>query len=58
MVAGGADGQEGEAGKETLGKLVAFGGVKEFPARVKCANLPWHTLHAALSGVEATVSTE
>jgi nitrogen fixation NifU-like protein len=35
----------------TLGtKLMAFSGVKEFPARVKCANLPWHTLHAALTG--------
>ena len=58
MVAGGVDGQEGEANTEKLGKLVAFGGVKEFPARVKCANLPWHTLHAALSEVEAPVSTE
>jgi nitrogen fixation NifU-like protein len=37
--------------REALGlKLYAFSGVKEFPARVKCANLPWHTLHAALQG--------
>jgi nitrogen fixation NifU-like protein len=40
-----------EPDRATLGaKLVAFAGVKEFPARVKCANLPWHTLHAALTG--------
>lgn len=39
-----------EPDRATLGaKLVAFAGVKEFPARVKCANLPWHTLHAALT---------
>jgi nitrogen fixation NifU-like protein len=38
-----------EPDRTTLGtKLWAFSGVKEFPARVKCANLPWHTLHAAL----------
>jgi nitrogen fixation NifU-like protein len=35
-----------EAG--SLGKLAAFGGVAEFPIRVKCASLPWHTLRAAL----------
>lgn len=40
-----------------LGKLKIFAGVLEFPARVKCASLSWHTLHAALSGEEA-VSTE
>ena len=40
-------------------KLLAFSGVKEFPARVKCANLPWHTLHAALQeGPAEPVSTE
>jgi nitrogen fixation protein NifU and related proteins len=33
---------------EELGKLAAFSGVSEFPARVKCASLAWHTLHAAL----------
>jgi nitrogen fixation NifU-like protein len=39
-----------EPDRQTLGmKLYAFSGVKEFPARVKCANLPWHTLHAALT---------
>ncbi len=41
-----------------LGKLAALSGVREFPARVKCASLCWHTLHAALSSSPATVSTE
>jgi nitrogen fixation NifU-like protein len=40
-----------------LGKLAAFAGVCEFPVRVKCASLPWHTLKAALEGAPAT-STE
>lgn len=40
-----------------LGKLAAFAGVRAFPARVKCANLPWHTLRAALEGQQAA-STE
>ena len=43
--------------RDRLGKLAAFGGVRRFPARVKCANLSWHTLHAALEGGEA-VTTE
>lgn len=44
-----------------LGKLEVFAGVREFPIRVKCATLPWHTFHAALErggDGEATVSTE
>ena len=41
-----------------LGKLAALGGVSEFPARVKCATLCWHTLNAALERGAATVSTE
>jgi len=41
-----------------LGKLAALGGVRAFPARVKCASLCWHTLNAALAGVGAPVSTE
>jgi len=40
-----------------LGKLAALAGVREFPARVKCASLCWHTLNAALTG-GSTVSTE
>jgi len=41
-----------------LGKLAALSGVREFPARVKCASLCWHTLNAALEGAGAPVSTE
>jgi nitrogen fixation protein NifU and related proteins len=41
-----------------LGKLAALSGVREFPARVKCASLCWHTLNAALQGDGAAVSTE
>ena len=42
----------------SLGKLAALSGVREFPARVKCASLCWHTLNAALERSAATVSTE
>lgn len=41
-----------------LGRLAAFSGVSEFPARVKCATLAWHTLHNALQGEEEVVTTE
>jgi nitrogen fixation protein NifU and related proteins len=42
-----------------LGKLAALAGVREFPARVKCASLAWHTLRAALEGEsDRAVSTE
>jgi len=41
-----------------LGRLAAFSGVSEFPARVKCATLAWHTLHAGLKGEGKSVSTE
>jgi nitrogen fixation protein NifU and related proteins len=41
-----------------LGKLAALSGVREFPARVKCASLCWHTLNAALVSSPAAVSTE
>jgi nitrogen fixation NifU-like protein len=51
----------GELDEETqennLGNLKIFAGVREFPVRVKCATLPWHTLHAALNN-EEQVSTE
>jgi len=43
---------------EDLGKLAVFAGVREFPARVKCATLAWHTLRAALRDPGAVVSTE
>jgi nitrogen fixation NifU-like protein len=42
----------------SLGKLAVFCGVREFPSRVKCASLAWHTLHAALETDGASVSTE
>jgi nitrogen fixation NifU-like protein len=43
---------------EALGKLAVFSGVSEFPTRVKCATLAWHTLRAALSAGARRVSTE
>jgi nitrogen fixation NifU-like protein len=48
---------EGGATPE-LGKLAVFSGVSEFPVRVKCATLAWHTLHAALQNKAEPVSTE
>jgi len=41
-----------------LGKLAVFSGVCEFPSRIKCATLPWHTVRAALAGKDEPVSTE
>jgi nitrogen fixation NifU-like protein len=41
-----------------LGKLAALSGVREFPVRVKCASLCWHTLNAALANRPQPVSTE
>ncbi len=46
-----------ETDENSLGKLKIFAGVLEFPARVKCASLSWHTLHAALNN-EEVISTE
>lgn len=43
---------------ESLGKLAALSGVKEFPTRVKCATLCWHTLRSALKNDGSTASTE
>jgi nitrogen fixation NifU-like protein len=43
---------------EALGELAALAGVREFPMRVKCATLAWHTLRAALDGGAPRVSTE
>jgi nitrogen fixation NifU-like protein len=44
--------------EESLGKLAVFGGVHEYPTRVKCASLAWHALRAALAGEGEPVSTE
>ncbi|HJQ40105.1 MAG TPA: SUF system NifU family Fe-S cluster assembly protein [Thermoanaerobaculia bacterium] len=41
-----------------LGRLAAFSGVSEFPARVKCATLAWHTLKTAIEGNDEKVTTE
>jgi nitrogen fixation NifU-like protein len=46
-----------EAAPHNLGRLTIFSGVRDFPARVKCASLSWHTMHAALNN-EGVVSTE
>ncbi len=54
LVTGNADGDLGSS----LGKLTVFSGVCEFPARVKCATLVWHTLRAALEEREEIASTE
>jgi nitrogen fixation protein NifU and related proteins len=45
-------------GAAELGKLAVFAGVREFPSRIKCVTLAWHTLQAALSGAAEPVSTE
>ena len=51
-------GQLDPADENHLGRLTIFAGVKEYPARVKCASLAWHTLRAALQGTQDKVSTE
>ena len=43
---------------EDLGKLKVFEGVKDYPARVKCASLAWHTMEAALKNEKDVVSTD
>jgi len=47
-----------DAQAEELGKLAVFSGVREYPARVKCASLSWHALHSALKNEQTPVSTE
>jgi nitrogen fixation NifU-like protein len=48
----------GTGSSEGLEKLEVFSGVSEYPVRVKCASLAWHTLKAALEGKNDTISTE
>jgi len=43
---------------EGLGKIAVFFGVREFPVRIKCATLAWHTMRAAVAGKDDAVSTE
>lgn len=50
--------REDKGSIEEVGRLAAFAGVREFPARVKCASLAWHTLKAALDGGANNVTTE
>ena len=52
------DGPNGEVKPEDVGKLAALSGVWEFPMRVKCATLAWHTLRSALEAKSERVSTE
>jgi nitrogen fixation NifU-like protein len=47
-----------DAPPDTLGKLTVLGGVRQFPVRVKCASLAWHTLRAAVEARDEVVSTE
>ncbi|MGH9734772.1 MAG: Fe-S cluster assembly sulfur transfer protein SufU [Candidatus Acidiferrales bacterium] len=54
----GSSGANTASNGDNLGKLVVFAGVRDYPVRVKCATLAWHTLHAALEGAQQPVSTE
>jgi nitrogen fixation NifU-like protein len=49
---------DNEVDIDKLGKLAAFAGVKDYPARVKCASLCWHTMHSVLQGDDTPVQTE
>lgn len=51
-------GKDAAGGLSGLGKLEAFTGVRDYPVRIKCATLAWHTMRAALAGVKETVATE
>ncbi len=51
-------GKDDELKLEQLGKLAVLAGVRQYPSRIKCATLPWHSLEAALKGEEEPVSTE
>ncbi len=51
-------GKEEHINLEAVGKLAVLAGVREYPARVKCATLAWHTLDAALKNEQQSISTE
>jgi len=51
-------GQDDELKLEELGKLAVLAGVRQYPSRIKCATLAWHSLEAALKGEEQSISTE
>jgi nitrogen fixation NifU-like protein len=48
----------GQSEMDDPGDLAAFGGVRGYPSRIKCATLAWHTLRAAIEGTEETITTE
>lgn len=50
--------EDAEPDLERFGKLAALAGVRDYPSRVKCASLCWHTLHAVIDGDKTPVSTE
>ena len=51
-------GADAEIDLNRMGKLAVLAGVRDYPSRVKCATLCWHTLHALMTGYYAPVSTE
>jgi nitrogen fixation protein NifU and related proteins len=51
-------GKDEQINLEAVGKLAVLAGVREYPARVKCATLAWHTLDAALKNEQKSISTE
>ena len=51
-----ATGKLDASGAHHLGRLTVFAGVRDLPTRVKCAILPWHTLHAAFNSVASTTT--
>ena len=51
-------GADAEIDLNRMGKLAVLAGVRDYPSRVKCATLCWHTLHALMAGDDAPVSTE
>lgn len=53
-----ADSVESELDPAAMGELAAFAGIQQYPVRVKCATLAWHTMRAALEGLQGTVATE
>lgn len=54
----GSDGDAGSAADDDMDKLMVLAGVRQFPMRVKCATLAWHTMNAALEGERKEISTE
>ncbi len=58
LLVGDSQAQPSADAQAALGKLTVFAGVREYPARVKCATLVWHALHSALEERADPVSTE